>query len=142
MPSKNVKIDVNVNVDELYNGGSVDGCCTLSDDNGGSTPSGNPEQFTSKVYAKKRVIWEPEKDGDRSNRYDLDLTSIEYESGNNIFGEESLPAKEGKVVARVESSASVGDEEKYTIKFTITERGGTTKSFEIDPEIKVETDDD
>ena len=49
MPAKNVTIDVNVNVEKLYNGGTIDECCTLSDDNGGNTPTGNPEQFSSKV---------------------------------------------------------------------------------------------
>ena len=138
MPSKNVKIDVNVDVDKLYNGGSIDACCSLSDDNGGKTPTGKPEQFESNVYAAKKVTWEPEKKGDNVNRYDFDLSKIEYEDGDNIFGKDSLPAgANGKVVGDVESSANVGAEEKYMIKFAITQKRGSTKNFEIDPILKV-----
>ena len=65
MPAKNVKIDVNVNVEKLYNGGTIDECCSLSDDNGGKTPTGNPEQFKTKVYKAKKVTWEAEKTGEK-----------------------------------------------------------------------------
>lgn len=138
MPSKNVKIDVHVDVDQLYNGGSIDACCSLGDDNGGRTPNGKPSQFKSNVYASRKVTWEPEKTGDNTNDYDLDLTEIDFQSGKNIFGVDPLPAgSNGKVVGTVESTTNVGDQEKYDIKFKITKKRGSTKHFEIDPSLEV-----
>jgi len=142
MTLKNVKINVAVDVEKLYNGGAIDECCSLSDDNGGKTPTGNPEQFESKVYAGKNVIWVPVASGGDVSAYDLSLSSIDYESGSNILGEKSIPADgEGKVTGTVLESAKKGEKEKYIIKFTITLKGGETKPFTIDPEMDVDNDD-
>ena len=139
MPSKNVKIDVTVLVEKLYNGGAVDECCTISDDNGGRTPTGKPEQFKSKVYKAKKVTWEATRSGENANQYDLDLVSIDFKSGTSLFSSKSLKAgANGKVVGTVESSVQVGDSESYTIKFSITAKKADTKPFEIDPDLDVE----
>jgi len=141
MPAKNVKIDVNVNVEKLYNGGSIDECCSLSDDNGGRTPTGNPEQFKTMVYKAKKVTWEPEKTGENTSSYNLSLMSIDYESDCNLFGDDSLPAqRDGKVRGEVLSTVNVGDCEKYLIKFTISTETGAVKTFAIDPDLDVEGD--
>ena len=142
MPAKNVTIDVNVNVEKLYNGGTIDECCTLSDDNGGKTPTGNPEQFKTMVYCAKKVTWEPEKTGENSGDYNLSLISIDYESDCNLFGDDSLPAqRDGSVRGEVENTAKVGDHEKYLIKFAITSATGAVKTFAIDPDLDVDDGD-
>ena len=141
MPAKNVKIDVNVNVEKLYNGGTIDECCSLSDDNGGKTPTGNPEQFKTMVYKAKKVTWEPEKTGENASNYNLSLLSIDYESDCNLFGDDSLPAqRDGSVRGEVLSTVNVGDCEKYMIKFTISTATGAVKTFAIDPDLETQDD--
>jgi len=67
----------------------------------------------------------------------VSITSINYHGGKNLLGVNVLKGDEGVVIGTVQNGA-VGDEEKYTVSFKVTNNGVKRNgTFLIDPKIKV-----
>lgn len=67
----------------------------------------------------------------------VEISSINYQGGKNLLGENVIRGQDGIVTATVRD-AEVGDEEKYTIGFKVLNDGEHRNgTFHIDPKIKV-----
>ena len=78
--SKKVTITLTVNASALYalvnpTQDQIDINCSLSDDNGGSSPDGKIEDFQSNVYINQDVRWQG---ATNDPGYSVAITSIVY----------------------------------------------------------------
>ena len=78
-----------------------------------------------------------QKTSDSSSSDSVSITSIVHESDNNIFSSETLTGSGGKVEGTVKNGTS-GQDEIYTINFSVTHSGKTT-AYSLDPKIQVST---
>lgn len=138
MPKKDVTITLTVDTDGLWGNESVDTYCSLSDDNNGSTPNGKPEKFESAVYPSRKVTWIVKKKFSNAEK-DVELTEVDYERGEEIFGNNPLFAdNNGKIKQDVLDDAATGDEDTYKIKFKLVDKSQNShQDNEVDPKLRV-----
>ncbi len=98
-------------------------------------PSGTNEDFTTDVNVGDTVTWTGQSSTQPS--VTVNITKIQYDGGSDVFGTPVLggTGSPETVVGTVENDTG-GDEETYTIFFTVSNQNGT---FHIDPKILVNT---
>lgn len=118
----------------------------FSDDNKGKKETGDETSFESFVNPGSVVKWKASTKSGRNNDYDVSVDSITYDPGTgtgDVFTSGSTKDN-GSLTAAVSWTAigpEEGDNEYYTVHFTITPKGGqnpgTAKSYSVDPRIRV-----
>ncbi|MET0759583.1 MAG: hypothetical protein ABWZ56_04130 [Flavobacterium sp.] len=119
----------------------VDGCCTLSDDNSGSSSNGTPEDFKSYVFINNNVKWV----GVSSDSgYSVAIDSIVYESRSNdvnFFDNVTINGtggRSGNASANVKNDPNLVNQlDIYTINFSVYNSGNLFKMFSIDPKLAI-----
>lgn len=141
---KKVEITLNVQASSLYgmsnpSQSDIDGKCSLSDDNSGSSPNGTLEDFLSNVYINQDVKW---KGLTVDQGYSVAIDSIVYERQSNdvnFFDTTTIGGtggRSGNVTAKVKNDSSlVNQVDQYTINFSVYDDGNSSKSFSIDPKL-------
>ena len=141
---KKVEITLNVQASSLYgmsnpSQSDIDGKCSLSDDNSGSSPNGTLEDFLSNVYINQDVKW---KGLTVDQGYSVAIDSIVYERQSNdvnFFDTTTIGGtggRSGNVTAKVKNDPSLANQiDNYTINFSVYDDGNSSKSFSIDPKL-------
>ncbi|MNE12953.1 hypothetical protein D3C80_1057760 [compost metagenome] len=141
---KKVEITLNVQASSLYgmsnpSQSDIDGKCSLSDDNSGSSPNGTLEDFLSNVYINQDVKW---KGLTVDQGYSVAIDSIVYERQSNdvnFFDTTTIGGtggRSGNVTAKVKNDSSLANQiDQYTINFSVYDDGNSSKSFSIDPKL-------
>lgn len=90
--------------------------------------------FTTDVNLDDIVVWR----GDASNpNSSIELHSINYQGGKNVFNQNVLKDVNGIVTGKVVAGLP-GDVEKYTLKFRVYRNGRRLPGiFDIDPRIRI-----
>lgn len=119
----------------------IDGCCTLSDDNSGSSPTGTLEEFKSYVFINNNVKWVGVS---RDSGYSVAIDSIDYESKSNdvnffdnatIYGS---GGRSGNASANVKNDPNLINQlDIYNINFSVYNSGNSFKSFSVDPKLAI-----
>ena len=98
------------------------------------------ENYTIVVNVGETVVWQ----GVSSDAPETDIvqiTSINYQGGKNVFGKNILPGDSGspqKVKAQPTVRTSANESCKYAIQFTVSNNGiKRNGTFKIDPVIQV-----
>jgi hypothetical protein len=141
---KKVEITLNVQASSLYgmsnpSQSDIDGKCSLSDDNSGSSPNGTLEDFLSNVYLNQDVKWK----GVTSDQgYSVAIDSIVYERQSNdvnFFDTTTISGtggRSGNVTAKVKNDSNLVNQiDKYTINFTVYQDGNSSSPYSIDPKL-------
>lgn len=118
----------------------------FSDDNNGRKETGDVPSFESFVNPGSTVKWTASTKSGRNNAFDVSIDSMEYDLGTgtgDVFTS-GLTKGNGFVTAEVDWTAigpDQGDNEFYTVHFTIDPKGGPNsgppKSYSVDPRIRV-----
>lgn len=94
------------------------------------------EDFTIEANVGDTIIWE----GVSTNAPETDVVhiiSINHEGGKNVFSQNIIKGDGERVTAVVENGDE-GDEDKYSISFTVMNDGVKRNGvFRIDPKIKI-----
>ena len=119
----------------------VDSCCTLSDDNSGSSPNGTLEDFKSNVFINNNVRWVGVSN---DSGYSVAIDSLVYESKSNdvnFFDNATINGtggRSGNASANVKNDPNLVNElDIYTINFSVYNSGNLHKSFSIDPKLAI-----
>lgn len=144
--AKPVVITLTVQTNNLYGMNTpsqtqVDGCCTLSDDNSGSSSNGTLEDFQSNVFINNNVRWV----GVSSDSgYSVAIDSIVYEPESNdvnFFDNSTINGtggRSGNVSANVKNDPNLVNKlDIYTINFSVYNSGNSSKAFSIDPKLAI-----
>ena len=144
--AKSVVITLTVKTASLYgmsapSQSQVNSCCTLSDDNLGSSSNGTLEDFKSKVFINNNVRWI----GVSSDSgYSVAIDSLVYESKSNdvnFFENATINGTDGRsgnASANVKNDPNLVNElDIYTINFSVYNFGNLYKSFSIDPKLAI-----
>jgi hypothetical protein len=144
--AKSVVITLTVKTASLYgmsapSQSQVNSCCTLSDDNLGSSSNGTLEDFKSKVFINNNVRWI----GVSSDSgYSVAIDSLVYESKSNdvnFFENATINGtggRSGNASANVKNDPNLVNElDIYTINFSVYNFGNLYKSFSIDPKLAI-----
>ena len=144
--AKSVVITLTVKTASLYgmsapSQSQVNSCCTLSDDNLGSSSNGTLEDFKSKVFINNNVRWV----GVSSDSgYSVAIDSLVYESKSNdvnFFENATINGtggRSGNASANVKNDPNLVNElDIYTINFSVYNFGNLYKSFSIDPKLAI-----
>jgi hypothetical protein len=142
----NVVITLNVQARNLWNMANptppqIDSCCSISDNNLGSSPNGTIEDFTSPVNLGSNVRWVGVT-GDFGYTVAIDSVSYEAEGDDvNIFDFDTIHGsggRSGNVNAIVKNDqALLFRHDDYLIRFSIYDTPTDKKSFAIDPKLQV-----
>lgn len=90
--------------------------------------------FTTDVNVGDIVVWEGEASNVESS---VELHSINYQGGQNVFGQNVINDVDGIVTGTV-AQGQPGDVEKYSLKFRVYRNGSRLPGiFEIDPRIRI-----
>lgn len=112
----------------------IDKYCTF-----GQSSSIPNEDYTVVVNVGDHIIWRGvPKHGKTSSV--VNITSINYEGGNNIFGRNTIRGngQTPETVHATVMSGTAGEEETYEINFTVFNNGKQRNGrFQIDPKIQV-----
>lgn len=134
---RDISIKFDIDAAAIFNGGNVGDHSQLSDDNKGSSSSGNPSDFESEAYVSKFVNWEINDIGENSNNYQVRFLDFPWTGPIKAFKENPISASGRTTRAKIENNSAQGVV-KYTIIFTITDKStGETRTFELDPKIRV-----
>lgn len=119
----------------------VDSCCTLSDDNSGSSSNGTLEDFKSYVFINNNVRWVGVS---RDAGYSVAIDSIDYESKSNdvnFFDSGTINGsggRSGNASANVKNDPNlVNHLDIYNINFSVYNSGNSFKTFSIDPKLAI-----
>jgi plastocyanin len=95
--------------------------------------SGTNENFTTTVNVGDTVTWKGE--SSTQPTVTVSITKIQYNGGSEVFQASVLDGSgsPATVVGTIESDTG-GEEEEYTLSFTVSNQNGT---FNIDPKIQV-----
>jgi hypothetical protein len=144
--AKPVVITLTVQTANLYgmntpSQNQVDSCCTLSDDNSGSSPNGTLEDFKSYVFINNNVRWVGVS---RDSGYSVAIDSIDYESKSNDVNFFDRPTIYGSGGRSGNASANVKNDPNlvnhldiYNINFSVYNSGNLFKTFSIDPKLAI-----
>lgn len=144
----NLQIDCPNLITQQPNGGLVSDtvantCLEFGDDNNGHKENNNQSSFESIVNPGSKVTWTASTKSGNSSDYAVSIDKIVYDPGSgtgNIFDKGTEPGNSGKVVADVLWTAmepASGDNETYTVYFSITPKNGSAVSYWIDPKLRV-----
>lgn len=99
----------------------------------------DPVDYITEVYAGQMIEWS----GTASNPYTMDVVSIdsitkETSKGKfDMFGARVLIGQTGIIMATVLSGIRKGDDETYTIRFSVIKnKDGSNTSYAIDPQLR------
>lgn len=119
----------------------VDNCCTLSDNNSGSSQNGTLEDFKSFVFINNNVRWVGVSE---DSGYSVAIDSIVYKSKSNnvnffdnatIYGS---GGRSGNASANVKNDPNLVNQlDIYNINFSVYDSGNLFKSFNIDPKLAI-----
>jgi hypothetical protein len=149
VPAKAVKVSLQIDCANLIlqpegpvSDTVANACLNFSDDNRGSTENQNVKSFRTFVYNGSQVTWDAKPLPGTNSNFAVSIDDILYESGSddNIFSTTDETGSSGKVSAFVLPSAPVlpdGDNESYTVKFTITPTGSQARHYSVDPKLKI-----
>ncbi len=152
--SKPVNINLQINCPSVYptpaglvSDTIANNDLVFGDDNNGKKENGNESSFESFVNPGSRVTWSASTLSGNNSSYKVTIDQIVYDPGSgtgNVFNLGTEPGNSGKVVADVLWTAmepASGDNEAYTVYFTITPQGGPNplppKQFWVDPKIRI-----
>lgn len=94
--------------------------------------SGTNEDFTTDVNVGDTVTWEGSATAGSGT---VNIEKVQYEGGSDVFGTSVLDGTGSpKTVNGTVANDTGGDEETYTILFSVSNQNGT---FRIDPKIQV-----
>lgn len=137
--AKDITINFKVNVEAIFNGGSVDENSQISDNNNGVSNNGSPSDFESKAYPSKFINWEIFEMGSNRGSYQAKFLDFPWEGDVEAFAQNPIPGGGRKAKVKVEDNTPDGTL-KYTIRFTIrSDATGETRTFELDPKIRITT---
>lgn len=143
----NLQIDCPDLIRQMPNGGKVpdpiaNADLVFGDDNNGNKENANQSSFESKVYAGSNVTWTASTKSGNSSQYDVTIDSIAADpDSGNIFGSRTEAGNSGKVTAQVLWTAippASGDNETYTIYFTVTPKNSGPIRYYVDPKLRVD----
>lgn len=135
--AKDITINFRINVEAIFNGGSVEDNAQLSDNNNGSSKNGKPSDFESKAFPSKFVNWEIFEMGENSGNYQAKFLDFPWTGTVEAFSKNPIQGGGKKAKAKVEDGTPEGML-KYTIRFTIkSQKTGETRTFELDPKIRI-----
>lgn len=119
----------------------VDNCCTLSDNNSGSSQNGTLEDFKSYVFINNNVRWVGVSE---DSGFSVAIDSIVYKSKSNnvnffdnatIYGS---GGRSGNASANVKNDPNLVNQlDIYNINFSVYDSGNLFKSFNIDPKLAI-----
>ncbi len=152
--SKPVTVNLQIDCPNVYAlpAGSIsvaqaDDFLVFSDDNNGKKETGDETSFESFPNPGSMVKWKAATKSGRNNDYNISIDSIAYdtETGTGDVFTSGITKANGTVSAAVSWTAvgpdNDGDNEYYTVNFTISPKGGPNplppKSFSVDPRIRV-----
>jgi hypothetical protein len=144
-----MQIDCPTLIDLMPQGGVINSenanaTLVFSDDNKVKGNSGNNQiDFESIVNPGNTVVWKAKKKPGNGN-YSVGVDDMIYDNGSgtgNIFSELDEKGNSGIVSATVLWTAippaNDGDNETYTVHFTVTPKNSTPISYSVDPKLKV-----
>jgi hypothetical protein len=131
---RNIFITLNVDTGRIVKP-NINAFCNFGQD-----PSISNENFTIQAGIGDNIIWQ----GVSSSAPDTDIvniTSINYQGGKNIFGKNILTGNSNipeKVIGTVLYDTPEGQDYKYKISFTVLNNGVKRNgTFAIDPKIQI-----
>jgi hypothetical protein len=139
----NIKIQLIVDTEKLVKQSEVNQYCWFVDSEN-SPLSYLPEKYLSNVEPGQIIEWS----GVPLNPYSLDCVSIDSITKENgkgtgkknydMFGTSVLIGSSGKIAASILAGGRPGDEETYTIRFTVIKSStGLNTPFYVDPKLGV-----
>ncbi|TDQ16635.1 hypothetical protein DFQ04_2757 [Algoriphagus boseongensis] len=135
--AKDITINFRINAEAIFNGGDVAENTSLSDDNGGSSESGNPVDFESRAFASKFINWEIFDVGPNPDGYQIKFLDFPWTGDVTAFAQNPIPGGGRKAKVKVEDNTAGGNV-KYTIRFTIRSNAtGETFTYQLDPKIRI-----
>ncbi len=117
---------------------------SMEDDNRGSKENPNQSFFETILNPGSNVTWKSKKaSGNSNNGFSNSITNVIYEqgSGNNVLGPVTAIGNSGNVQAQVIWTAIPpvsGDNEAYTIAFTLQNGSDSARTYYFDPKIKID----
>ena len=150
---KNVTVTMNIldsasMYTQLPNGGPLSEAqanqwLQMEDDNRGAKENPNQNSFETILNPGCQVTWQPKATGNENSGYTVAITNIIYEqgSGNNVLGPVTPIGNSGHVKAQVIWTAirpDSGDNEAYTIEFTLKKGNDQPRTYTFDPKIRVD----
>lgn len=133
---KDISILYSVNAEVIFNGGDVEENSKLSDNNQGKSPDGKASEFESEAYISKFVNWEIVDAGSNGD-YQVKFLDFPWVGDIDAFSKNPIQGGGKKAKAKINDNSAEGDL-KYTIRFTIrNKRTRETKTFELDPRLRV-----
>jgi hypothetical protein len=134
---RDISIKFDIDAAAIFGGGDIEDYSEMSDDNNGGSVDGKPSDFESEAYISKFINWEINDIGANPNDYQVKFLDFPWTGSNGTFKDNPIKGGGKKAKAKIEDNAQVGVI-KYTIRFTIrNKRTGETRTFELDPKIRV-----
>ncbi len=144
--AKPVVITLNVQASRL-NGiqnptqSDVDNCCSITDNNGGSSSNGTLGNYTTPVFINFNVMWIG---ATADQGYSVAITSIVYDPDStdvDFFDWQTLNGsggRSGNVNANVRNDNNLRNQhDVYTIYFRVYSSGTDYKTYSIDPKLAI-----
>ena len=95
------------------------------------------ENYTIVANVGDTIVWQG-KSSTSPNTDVVSISSINYEGGKNVFGQNILQGSDGKVTGVVQYNTVGAQPYKYKISFKVTNNGANRNgTFHIDPKIEV-----
>jgi hypothetical protein len=136
----NIKICLIVDTKKISKGRTDKSCYFI--DNTTKLISYDPRDYITYVDRGQMIEWS----GKAESPLTMDCVSIDSISktskkgGNDMFGVPIVIGSNGKITATVIAAEKKGDDEEYRIRFTvIRNKNGKSKSYAIDPKLRVKT---
>jgi hypothetical protein len=134
---RDIFIKFEIDAAAIFDGGDVVDYSEMSDDNNGGSGSGKTSDFESEAYISKFVNWEINDIGANPNEFQIKFLDFPWTGSSGTFKDNPVKGGGKKAKAKIEDNAQVGVI-KYTIRFTIRNKvTGETRTFELDPKIRV-----
>jgi hypothetical protein len=145
----NLEIDCPNLIAQLPNGGAISDTIAnevlvFSDDNKGQRKNGsnNQSDFESFVNPGNTVIWSASTKIGNNSQHSVGIDSIDADPNSaTIFGDRDEIGNSGKVSAQVLWNvippADDGDNETYTVHFTVTPKNGNEIPYSVDPKLRL-----
>ena len=118
---------------------------SMADSHSGNSENSHQSSFKTILNPGSIVTWNPNKEpGNANSGFSVAITNIIYEqgSGNNVLGPvSSSNGNSGNVTAQVIWTAirpDNGDNEAYTIEFTLKRANDQPKKYTFDPKIRID----
>lgn len=134
---RDISIKFDIDAPAIFEGRDIEIHSKISDDNQGKSGNGKPSDFESEAFVSKFITWEINDIGDSPDEYKVKFLDFPWTGSINAFKDNPIKGRGKKAKAKVEDGTAEGTI-KYTIQFTIRKQStGETKTFELDPKIRV-----